>query len=300
MAKKHKKDWIKSFGIAIFIVVALLSFLYANSDRFFGDRDTVELGDDSAYVDFIDCGQGDSSLLVSDGVVTLIDATTDDEAEKVIAHLKKRKIERIDHFVLTHPHEDHIGGADEVLDAFDVQNIYMKRPTSGTEPTTSVYINLLKKIKSQGKKVTAVKIGDSFRNGEFSIEIIGPLKDYEDLNDQSIIVQASVGEYAFLFTGDQESTAEKDLVEHYGTELQSIVLKAGHHGSKTSSCEAFLDAVSPQYAVISCGEDNSFGHPHKETIDRFEDRHILYYRTDLHGTITFRTNGVAMEAGRER
>lgn len=294
MARKHKKDIVKMIGMAIFLAVAVVSFLYANADRWFGDRNTVDLGTD-CYVDFIDCGQGDSTLIVSDGAVTLIDATTGEDAEKVITHLQKRKIQKIDHFILTHPHEDHIGGAEDVLDAFDVENIYMKRPTAGTEPTTSVYLNLLKKIKAQGKTVTAIQPEDTFTCGAFTFTVLGPLEDYKDLNDQSIVVRAEYGKISFLFTGDQESSPEKDLVDQYGTALYSTVLKAGHHGSSSSSCKAFLEAVSPRYAVISCGEDNAYGHPHKEVIERFEKRNITYYRTDTQGTITFYTDGETLE-----
>lgn len=292
MKKRLKKDVIKSIGIAVFLAVGIVSALYAKQGRI------LPLSSEDHYVDFIDCGQGDSTLLVSDGVVTLVDATTDDEAERVLDHLKARGICTIDHFVLTHPHEDHIGGAEEVLEQFQVKNIYMKRPTAGTEPTTSVYLNLLKEIKNQGMKVHAVKPDDRFQCGSFEIQILGPVAEYEDLNDQSIVLRAQYGETSFLITGDQETTAEKDLVARYGPSLKSTVLKAGHHGSSTSSGKAFLKAVSPEYAVISCGEDNSYGHPHRSLLDRLEEREIPYYRTDTQGTITFYTDGVRLKEDR--
>ncbi len=294
MARKRKKDLVKSIGMAIFLAVGIVSLLYANEDRLFGKQKAAVPGTD-CYVDFIDCGQGDSTLIVSDSAVALIDATTGDDAERVVSHLRIRNIQKIDHFILTHPHEDHIGGAEDVLDEFDVENIYMKRPTPGTEPTTAVYLNLLKKIKEQGKTVTAVEPEDTFTCGAFDFTILGPLEEYKDLNDQSVVVRAEYGKVSFLFTGDQESSPEKDLVERYGSALESTLLKAGHHGSSTSSSKTFLQAVSPQYAVISCGKDNSYGHPHNETIERFEKADITYYRTDTQGTITFYTDGERLE-----
>ncbi len=286
MARRPKKNWITIIGIAVFVIVGAVSYFSENLPL--SDHDSV---DAACYVDFIDCGQGDSTLICSEGEVTLIDATTGEDQEKVIDHLRQREIKKIDHFVLTHPHEDHIGGAVAVLDVFPVGKIYMKAPTPGTEPTTAVYINLLKKIKKLGKKVNAVEAGENFNCGEVQFEVLGPLKNYNDHNDQSVVIKAKIGKTSFLFTGDQESGPEKDLVDHYGERLKCTLLKAGHHGSSTSSCTAFLDAVSPRYAVISCGEGNSYGHPHKETLERFQKHNITYYRTDTQGTITFITDG---------
>ncbi len=294
MARKRiKKDYIKSIGIIIFIAVGIVSALYAKEGRLFPKPDEDFTSD--CYVDFIDCGQGDSTLMVSDGAVALVDATTGDEAKSVIDHLKRRGIEKIDHFFLTHPHEDHIGGAQEVLETFEVENIYMRRPTAGTEPTTSVYLNLLKTIKKQGKTVHAVEPDEMIQCGDLKIEILGPVEDYKDLNDQSIVLRAEYEKISFLITGDQEIPAEKDLLTYHGAALKSTVLKMGHHGSNTASGASFLNAVAPDYAVISCGTDNSYGHPHKESISRLEERGIAYYRTDLQGTVTFYTDGSSIK-----
>ncbi len=288
--KRKKKDYIKSIGIIIFIAVGIVSALYAKEGRLFPKSDEGFASD--CYVDFIDCGQGDSTLMVSDDAVALVDATTADNVKSVIDHLKQRGIEKIDHFFLTHPHEDHIGGAQEVLENFAVENIYMRRPTVGTEPTTSVYLNLLKTIKKQGKSVHAVEPDEMIQCGDLKIKILGPVEDYRDLNDQSIVLRAEYEKISFMITGDQEIPAEKDLLSYHGTSaLKSTVLKMGHHGSSTSSGTSFLNAVSPDYGVISCGTDNSYGHPHKETISRLEKMGIVYYRTDLQGTVTFYTDG---------
>ncbi len=294
---RKKKDWIKRIGIVIFALVAIGSYLYANNPQWFGKGGVI--GDVSTeqagIVDFIDCGQGDSALLCSDGEVTLVDTSTGKNAEQVIEHLEERGIEKIDHLVLSHPHEDHIGNAREVLETFDVKNIYMKCPTKGTEPTSAVYLDLLKEIQRQGKTIHSVAAGDVFTCGDFELTVLGPLNDYEDLNDQSIILRAVYGDCSFLFTGDMETEAEEDLVKYYGSGLLSTVLKVGHHGGQTSSSDAFLRVVKPRVAVFSCGEDNSYGHPHQEALDRLIACSAKIYRTDLNGTITVYTDGKNVE-----
>ena len=290
MAKKRKKTLKLIYAIVVLILAAISYFVV----------EPVIHPDADCYVDFIDCGQGDSSLIVSDGSATLIDATTGENGSDVVAHLQKRGIKKIDHFVLTHPHEDHIGGAVAVLEAVEVENIYMMRPTKGTEPTTSVYLNLLKKIRSLGKKVHTVEVGESFVCGSAVFEVLGPVEGYEDLNDQSVILRGVIGSVSFLFTGDQETSAERDLVEKYGDSLNSTVLKVGHHGSSGSSSKAFLNAVSPMYAVISCEDGNSYGHPHKEALKRLEKINASVYRTDLNGTITMTTDGANVKVTVER
>ena len=285
--RKYKLDIPKLIGIGVFLIVAVVSVWYANHEK---NQNNGSVGMD-CYVDFIDCGQGDSVLLISGETVTLIDASTKSETDKIVSHLKERGVDKIDHFVLSHPHEDHIGGAKEILESFEVENIYMKRPTTGTEPTSSVYINLLRKIKEQGKTVHSVKPQDSFGCGSFEITVLGPVDDYKDLNDQSVVLRAIYGEVSFLFTGDQEIVAEEDLIKRYGIDLKSTVLKVGHHGSSTSSGADFLKVVDPEYAVISCGEGNSYGHPHRETIERFNEMGIRFFRTDQQGTVSFYTDG---------
>lgn len=290
---RRKKDLVKWIGIAIFVLVAVVSYLKAEHP------DVLQIGtvsgENKGVVDFIDCGQGDSALILSEGEVVLIDAGTGSETEEIISRLKDRGVKTINHFVLTHPHEDHIGGAKEILETFEVENIYMKRPTKGTEPTSAVYINLLKEIQRQGNTVINAEVGKTFSCGTFEFSILGPLEEYKDLNAQSVVVRAEYEDCSFLFTGDMEKDAEEDLVEYYGSALDSTVLKVGHHGSDTSSCAAFLSAVSPQIAVISCGEDNSYGHPHDEALQRLEEQKAKVYRTDLSGTITVYTDGNKVE-----
>ena len=288
----------KALSLLLLIIILAGAFYVAYTLELFDPKADEPLGE--SYVDFIDCGQGDSILVVSEGETMLIDATTGKSEDSVVEHLQSRGIEKIDHFVLTHPHEDHIGGADVVLEHFEVGSIYMKRPPVGKEPTTKVYLNLLKQIQSLGKKVTSTEVGMTFDCGAMKVEILGPLQDYEETNDQSVILQGTIGKVSFLFTGDQEATAEDELTERFGSKLKSTVLKVGHHGSEGSSSDEFLDLVSPEYAVISCGEDNSYGHPHREALERLEERKIPYYRTDLSGTVTIVTDGKKINVEEEK
>jgi competence protein ComEC len=292
LKKTKKRDIVKIIGIIAFIIVGIVTYLY--SEGIIGTAPPVN---DNTYVDFINCGQGDSTLIVSEGNATLIDASTKENEQDVVEHLKSRGIKKIDHFVLTHSHEDHIGGAAAILDTFEVDTVYMAKPTSGTQPTTKVYINLLKSIKEKGIACVFVSPEDQFVCGKFQFHVLGPIDQYEDSNDQSIVLRAVYNKVSFLFKGDQESGAEKDLVERYGNKLKSTVYAVSHHGSSSSSSKTLLDVVRPKYAVISCGEGNSYGHPHKETINRLEKYGIEFYRTDQEGTVTFITDGNSIQYG---
>lgn len=280
---------LTAVGVIAALLLASFGYLYFNKLWIFASDEKDSYGE--AYVDFIDCGQGDSSLIVSNDCVTLIDTTTAQSAQNVVDHLEDRGIEKIDHLVLTHPHEDHIGGTSMVLDTVEVETIYMKEPTKGTKPTSKVYKTLIDRIKDEAIEVSWVEVGDSFECGDFNFTVLGPTEDYKDQNNQSIVLMAEYDDVSVLFTGDQEEKAEKDLIEEYGYALDVTVLKAGHHGSKGSTCDAFLDVVRPEYSVISCGEGNSYGHPHDEFLERMEERNITYYRTDRDGTVTVYTNG---------
>ncbi len=279
--KLTPKEWVRTIGILVFLLVGLFTYLYTEGYFASGVPDGVN------EIHFIDCGQGDSTLIISDGVTTLIDASTADGGEAVAAYLRELGVKKVDHFWISHPHDDHMGGAKQIVTDFQVGEIYLRVPTKGTEPTARFYLEFLKAVKEKGLSINSVEVGDKVTCGGFVFSVLGPVEDYEDLNDQSIIMRGQCGRSSVLFTGDQERGAEKDLVAACGDLLSSSLLKVGHHGSSGSSSPAFLDAVSPEYAVISCGEGNSYGHPHKEALKRLEEREIMVFRTDLAGTIVF-------------
>lgn len=245
---------------------------------------------------YLDVGQGDSQLIcLPDGKNILIDSGTQDTADELTAYLKDLGIEKIDFLIATHPHEDHIGGMKNVVENFEIGKIYMPKISDSQIPTTRVYENLLASIEEKGLKITMAKAGEVIleENG-VKMEILAPNSEkYADLNSYSIVTKLSVGEKAFLFTGDAESDSEEEMLAK-GYDLKADFLKLGHHGSSTSNSLDFLKAVSPEAAVISCGVDNDYGHPHQEVLDRLEELGVQVYRTDTQDTILVRCDGSSL------
>ena len=251
-------------------------------------------------VHFVDCGQGDCEVIISDNIVTVIDTGPKSSADKVFEYIKGLDIKRIDNLVLTHPHEDHIGGAVKLIENFEIGKIYMSRPKENTAPSTKVYLNLLTTISNKDLFITTAKSDMYFDAGDFRMSILSPAKDYDELNDQSVVIHAVFDEISFLFTGDAETAPCDDMQNSYYSQLKSTVLKVGHHGSNTSTKSRFLKAVSPEYAVISCAEDNDYGHPHGNVLKLLEKQNTKVYRTDLHGTVVFATDGKTLEIKTEK
>lgn len=242
-------------------------------------------------VHYIDVGQGDCELVECDGRYMLIDAGENGFETNVINYLKSHKIEVLDYVVASHQHSDHIGGMSEVIDGFEVKNIIMPRLTKAQIPTNSTYSDFTKAIKASGAKVIEARVGATYELGSGEFEILGPVtNDAEDINNMSVMMRFDFGENSFLFTGDAEIEEENEILETDAS-LDCDVLKVGHHGSSTSSGKKFLDAVTPEICVISCGEDNSYGHPHKEITKRLPKYTDEIYRTDVCGSIVISSDG---------
>lgn len=236
-------------------------------------------------VHFIDVGQADCILLVNKEESMLIDAGNNADGELVTAYLQSQGITSLTYAVGTHPHEDHIGGLDTVIENFQIQNLLMPK----IQTNTKTFEDVLDAAIEKDLRITAPKQGDSFSLGTATVTAVH-CYETDDLNNASIILRVDFGETSFLFTGDAEREAENAVLLS-GVNIDCDVLKAGHHGSSTSSSRAFLDAVSPEYAVISCGVDNSYGHPHRETIQAFQNRGITVYRTDEQGNVRVFSDG---------
>lgn len=232
-------------------------------------------------VHFLDIGQGDCTLLTQGEHAMLIDAGDNDQGTKVQSYLEYLGISSLDYLVLTHPDADHIGGADVVIYKFDCNTILM--PERKTD--TRTYDDVIQAMKSKDYTAIHPEVGDHYAFGESSFTILSPARNYEDSNDCSIVLRLTHGSNTFLFTGDAEEEAESDMLAS-GMDLSADVLKVGHHGSHTSTSDAFLDAVSPTYAVISCETGNSYGHPHAETLNKLRAAGVQMFRTDDQGTIT--------------
>ena len=238
-------------------------------------------------VHFIDVGQGDSILAESDGHYMLIDAGENDQAGTVVSYLKAEGVTKLDYVIGTHPHSDHIGGLDKVIDTFPVDKVLLPP----VEHTTRTFEDVLDSIASRGLKITKPAPGDSYDLGNASFTILSPVKDYgNDLNNWSVGIRLTYGDNSFVMCGDAENQAEEDIVNS-GAMLKADVLKAGHHGSSTSTSDAFLKKVSPSWVVIQCGKGNSYGHPHKETMEKLKKASCQVLRTDEEGTITAFSDG---------
>lgn len=242
---------------------------------------------------FFDVGQGDSELIrLPGGENILIDAGTSSTEDELVGELRSLGAETLDLVVATHPHADHIGGMAAVIDAFDVRQVVMPRISESDTPTTKTYENLLQSIADKGLTITPAEPGDELlSSGGAVLTVLAPNgEDYGDLNNYSVVLRLTYGEDSFLFTGDAEEASEEEMLS-LDWPLTATVLKCGHHGSETSTSPSFLDAVSPQYAVISCGVDNDYGHPDAVTLEKLEAAGVEVFRTDRQGTILASTEG---------
>lgn len=241
-------------------------------------------------IHFIDVGEGDSTLLeLPGGKVMLVDAGEAEKGENVSEYLKKLKIKKIDYLVGTHPHFDHVGGFETILDDFEVEKIYMPKAVHNTVS----YESLLKKIKSKNKKVCSPKAGDIIHseNGG-KITVLSPKFDeYENLNNYSIVLDVSFENTTVLLTGD----AENEVLDTLEFGKKADILKVPHHGSDTSASEGFYEKVRPTYGVISLGEHNKYGHPHKDVLSLLEKYKTKCFRTDTDKTIVFELDGENIE-----
>jgi len=244
----------------------------------------------SIAVHFIDVGQGDCELIEAQGHFLLIDGGERGCEEKVIKYLRRQGVEKLDYVVATHPHSDHMGGlAYGVLEEFPVGTVIAPRFSPENTPTTQTYEKFLDAVTAltkSGTKAAYALPGNTYPLGEASFTILGPLaEDGRNYNNDSVIVRVESKNGAALFMGDAEKSVEAALVDTYGEALRADLLKAGHHGSKTSSNEEFLRAVQPGDVVITCGVGNSYGHPSPEVLARCKAMGIRAARTDIDGTI---------------
>jgi competence protein ComEC len=248
-------------------------------------------------VHFIDAGQADATLLEHEDVTILVD-TGDWRRDDVVPYLRASGVERIDVVVVTHPHADHLGQFDAVLDEFDVMEVWW----SGATHTTRTFERAVAALERSGALYEEPRAGDATDVGPLRVEFINPPSsaDLSDLHDSGLAFRVSYGDVRFLFTGDAEAHTEQRMVRTSREHLRADIYQVGHHGSGTSSTTDLLETVIPAVAVYSAGADNSYGHPHPDVVERLRAHGIETYGTPIHGTIVITTDGTTwtVETGR--
>ena len=238
-------------------------------------------------IHFIDVGQADAAVIICDNEILMIDGGNAADSSLIYSYLTNTLgIKHIDYMIATHAHEDHVGGLAGALNACTVGKIY----SPVTQYDSRAFESLVKYANKQGVELTVPTVGDVFSVGSAKVQILSPAYIYADTNDTSIVAKIVYGRTSFMFTGDAGWEPEHDMVDS-GYDLSATLLKVGHHGSDTSTSYVFLREIMPQYAVISVGEDNSYGHPTDNVLSRLRDADTTVYRTDLHGDIICYSDG---------
>ena len=270
----------------VLVIVSLFTLLDAETinDPMNLPQDTIS--GSILEVHFIDVGQADASLILCDGKSMLVDGGNTDDSNLIYTYLKKHGIDHLDYIINTHPHEDHVGGLAGALTYATVDTAL----GSVTEYDSRDFNNFLKHLDKRNVSIRVPEAGDTFSLGSAEVKILGPVRLSEDMNNNSIVLGITYGKISFLFTGDAERDEEQDILEQE-FDLSSTVLKVGHHGSGTSSTYPFLREIMPEYAVISVGNDNSYGHPHENVMSRLRDVGAKVMRTDTQGDIVFTSDG---------
>jgi competence protein ComEC len=271
---------MKKISTIILAIVLLLSSCA-------GQIPLAPVTSDGLTVTFFDVGQADATLIECGGMTMLIDGGSAGDSDKMYAVLKDKNITHLDYIIATHPHADHVGGLAGALEFASVGVIF----SPVTEYDTRAFSNFIKAAERRNAWLTVPNPPEYFNLGEALVEILGPLTILpENPNNSSISLKITYGSTGFLFTGDAEREAERELLDRYSN-LSATVYKVGHHGSSTSTSYPFLREVKPQYAVISCGSGNSYGHPHDDTLSRLRDADVTVYRTDMQGDIICYSDG---------
>ena len=274
------------FSAVIVAIAALCTYFFMGGPELSDQKTEPQTGEGQAVsipapekgrelqIQYLDAGQADATLIrLPNGQTMLIDAGGNATADRLVEYITKQGVKRIDFLIGTHPHEDHIGGLDKVIGAFDIGEIYLPKVADSQVPTTRTYEDVLAAVDQKGLRVNRGAAGTVlFQRDELSARLLAPNSDaYDELNSYSIVVLLTYGERKFLFMGDAESDSEQEILERFGN--------------------VTADRVSPEYAVISCGRDNSYGHPHQETLERLARKNVTVYRTDQQHTVIASCDG---------
>ena len=296
MKKKNKSitSLILFIGLLVYLFTSSsfrtsISNAKANIDNISNKRDEakkVVSNSDTLKVYITDVGQADSILIRDGNYNMLIDAGNNSDGEKLVKYYKELGITSFKYVFASHPHEDHIGGMDDIINNFDIENFYMPDKLS----TTKTFEDMLDALERKNLKYIVPKVNDKLSLNNSNIDVIYVGSDESDINDSSIVLKLNYFSNSFLFTGDLGSNKEKEILNS-GANIKADVLKVGHHGSSYSTASLFLDKVNPSFAAISVGKNNIYKHPASSTLEKLNKKGIKVYRTDLDGTILFESNG---------
>ena len=295
MARRGKK--LPSLLAIVIVIIGALLYTYFGEEIDLGGERKADVVDGTIELYVLDVGQADAILIKAEEGNILFDSGDLDTKYELIDELEKLGVSKIEYAVFTHPHADHIGGADVVLTSFDVNNVIMPVVSDNDVPTTKVYERLIAAIEADETiNLIAAAPDAEYSVGEVKMKILAPnSEDYTDLNSYSVVVRVDFGATSFMLTGDAEDISEEEMLSRYPiSELKCTFYKAAHHGARESNTAAFLNTVSPEIIAISCGKDNSYGHPHAEAMARFENTGATIYRTDLLGTLKFTSDGTTV------
>lgn len=292
--KKKKKVVICLFGLAAFACLAALWILAGEGEKKRKEGREGEVG--RMEVHFLDAGQGDSIFISSEEETMLIDAGTNEDGGMVVSYLKKLGIEHLDYVIATHPHIDHIGGMDTVLENFSVGLCFLPGETYDTESFAEV-VDVIKKREIQTRDPEFLE-NYEIGSGRFTFLTSREGRVSDDINDTSLGIRLTNGTYSFLLCGDMSASVEEQILDT-GISIQSDVMKLNHHGSSDANSMEFLEAVSPSYVVVTCGRRNEFGHPHQKVMNRVEKIGAGVFRTDKQGAIVFFMDQERLESSPE-
>lgn len=284
--KRSKKKPLSLFSLIIALAVIFITCVFNQSI----DDKSLQEDNSDFVIDFIDVGQGDCELIRCNGTVVLIDGGESDAASDVIDFLKNKSVNTIDYYILTHPHSDHIGAAPSIMKNFKIGTVISTAISDDNLPTTACYEKTVDAIYNYASDYLEVEAGDKFKWGELTVSVLAPFEESEEYNDISVCCRIEYKNFSVLLCGDATKKVEYQILDSKA-DIRSDVMKISHHGSSSSNSEDFIKAVDPDFAVISCGTGNSYGHPHRETIDTLNNTGTDYFRTDESGTVSVYSDG---------
>ena len=284
--RKGKKGKNSLLGLLLAVIVLVCSYFFGEAEP--GKATNTYLGDGEVYVHIIDVGQGSATLIQESNKGILIDTGEADYSDNLVSYINSCGVDELKYVIASHPHSDHIGGMTDVFEAFKVGAVVMPELSEENIPTTRVYENMMEYILDKDMEVMFPVVGDTINLEDISLSFFGPVKQSEDLNNMSLICRVNAFGNKAMVLGDAE---KEELTSVYDTvlgEYRADILVMGHHGSRTSVYKPLLNAIDASVAVISCGRDNDYGHPHKEALTYVSQNGMTLYLTDKEGDIVFK------------